>query len=68
MDKSLEEILKNAPLCPVCITQMGAGYAIDAEDDYCCRGRWYAVVTYESMRIIGCWKCPKCGHSETYEG
>lgn len=65
-EKTLAQILADAPHCYLCGTKMGPGYAIEAGDDGICCRTWGPpqISTYETLRIIGCWKCPKCGHSE----
>jgi len=53
--------------CPKCGTEMGKGIAIDAEDT-----RGFTIVpraplNAESLKLIECFKCPKCGYSDDIE-
>lgn len=53
--------------CPRCDVEMNVGIAINVNG-----GRYIApcvnIIDYNSLEIIKCWKCPKCGHSDDGEG
>lgn len=59
---------QSIPQCPRCNIPLKVGKAIDpkpVDRDYCFSMLPYPDVTIDSLSIMLCWKCVKCGHSET---
>jgi len=52
-------------ICPKCKVEMVEGKAIDSPG-HDTRRCFYSpvVLTNETLKLIPCWKCPKCGHSD----
>ena len=51
------------PRCTKCDVPYVIGYAIETDrcGGFCTYPSRY---NYDSLRLINCWKCPKCGESE----
>ena len=53
--------------CERCGTEMKIGQAIDPQtrERWCCTGfGGFPVSTHETISVIECYKCPKCGDSD----
>ena len=53
--------------CPRCKIPMTIGQAIDGfeDDEMCRRPSWQHSVDKDSLKLVHCFKCPKCGHSDS---
>lgn len=50
--------------CPRCNVDMVIGEAIKSENSRSLSIVPQPLITFETMEIIPCWKCPLCGHSD----
>ncbi len=51
-------------ICPKCKITMNSGKAIESKLESCCLGCGCKILNSDTLKIIDCWKCSKCGHSE----
>lgn len=51
-------------LCPKCMVEMLPSKAIKPYDGCCCFGG-HGPLSPEEVYLIDCFKCPKCGYSDS---
>lgn len=53
-------------ICPRCNVEMKIGQAIKTEPSSLCLAikSFFSLIRAEDLKIINCYKCPKCGHSD----
>ena len=52
-------------ICRLCKTEMVEGKAILSGNEGCRCFNYGHTIPAEEVKLSPCWKCPKCGHSET---
>lgn len=54
-------------ICPICKVEMKIGFAIEPSFQENSRGGIVAkddIMNVNELKLIKCWKCPLCGHSD----
>jgi hypothetical protein len=56
-------LIDNKIICDRCTSEMVSGIVIDPKYHENC---WHGIPTIDkdSMEVLDCYKCPKCGHSD----